>query len=277
MPVEPKVELVRGMADAYGRYSEVYASVLDPTLEPMTEQILDIGRTDGRQRILDLATGTGRVARAAARRGNWVVGVDISVGIVRTARRLSSDALFLMVADAAAQPVAARSFDLVTCALSLSHFRDVSTVLREVRRVLRPGGCFVATAWDTSNRRDPSFVATLDVVKRYMTTNRFSALVDDEPWASSERGCEIMRRAGFDPVRVTILPLSGVYVSPGSALEWAFAWPLIGEVVDVLDAGSREVVRTEALAAIRTINDLSWRRIVNYYAATEPRDDGGAS
>jgi SAM-dependent methyltransferase len=258
------------MADAYGRYSEVYASVVDPTLEPMTQQILDIARTDGRQRILDLATGAGRVARAAARGGNWVVGVDISVGIVRTARHLSSGGLHLVVADAAAQPVAARSFDLVTCALSLSHFRDVPTVLYEVRRVLRPGGCFVAAAWDTNKRRDPSFVATLDVVKRYMTTNPFSGLVDDEPWARSERGCELMRRAGFDPVRVTILPLSGLYGSPAAALEWAFAWPLIGEVVDVLDPTSREKLRTEALAAIETINDLSWRRIVNYYAAIEP-------
>jgi hypothetical protein len=50
------------ISEAYGIYSSKYASVLEPILKPIAEEILDIGRTMEGDRLLDLATGSGLIA-----------------------------------------------------------------------------------------------------------------------------------------------------------------------------------------------------------------------
>lgn len=54
------------IAEAYGCRSESYASILDPTLKPMADEILRIGEIHKREHVMDLATGTGSLAGAAA-------------------------------------------------------------------------------------------------------------------------------------------------------------------------------------------------------------------
>lgn len=265
---------VKRMAEVYGYRSESYASTLDPTLKPMADEILRIGGIRGRKRIMDLATGTGSVAGAAALAGAWVVGVDISPGILVTARRLWGNHVTFVVADAVALPFANQNFDVVICGLGLSHFPNVLTVCREVRRVLRPRGRFVGSSWGAESR-NPSFSAAMNVLEKYVrnTTDAFSGAVDEKTWASPERSCEVLERAGFESVRVTTLPLSGIYRSSAAALDWTFAWPLTWVVLDGLDPASLAALRTEAIAEIERADDLTWQYAVNYFKATEPGNE----
>ena len=71
-------------------------------------------------------------------------------------------------------------------------------------------------------------------------------------------------------VRVTTLPLSGIYRSPAAALDWAFAWPLTGIILDGLDLASLAALRSEALAEIERTADLTWRYTVNYFKSQVP-------
>lgn len=92
-------------------------------------------------RCLDVAAGTGLVAREAVRivgdRGE-VVGVDPSTGMLAEAAR--SLAVRLVVGRAEQLPFADNSFDFVSMGYALRHLADVGAAFREFARVLRPGG-----------------------------------------------------------------------------------------------------------------------------------------
>jgi len=89
--------------------------------------------------VLDLACGTGDLAAEAARAGARAVGVDLSAGMLREARR-RLPATTLVRAAGEALPLADASVDAVACGFALRNFVDLAAVLREVARVLRPEG-----------------------------------------------------------------------------------------------------------------------------------------
>ncbi|HZW28311.1 MAG TPA: class I SAM-dependent methyltransferase, partial [Trueperaceae bacterium] len=102
----------------------------------------------GARQVLDVATGTGKLAfavkRACPRCG--VTGVDFAAPTLELARaaadRRGLDVTF-DVADGTALPFAGGTFDAVTIGYGLRNFTDVDAGLREFRRVLRPGGRLV--------------------------------------------------------------------------------------------------------------------------------------
>ena len=89
--------------------------------------------------VLDLACGTGDLAREAARSGARVVGLDFSAGMLREARRRGTE-WELVRADALAIPLAGRSCDAIVTGFALRNFTDLGRVFSECARVLAPGG-----------------------------------------------------------------------------------------------------------------------------------------
>src|SRR5262249_34699897 len=102
----------------------------------MAEHMIELAGISAADRVLDFATGTGAIARAAARTGAEVVALDLSHGMLIVAQRLSPRSMCFVRGDASLLPFASGIFDAMTCGLSLSHFTDVPTVLAEVRRTL---------------------------------------------------------------------------------------------------------------------------------------------
>jgi demethylmenaquinone methyltransferase/2-methoxy-6-polyprenyl-1,4-benzoquinol methylase len=105
--------------------------------------IRSLGGIGGR-RVLDVACGTGDLLIGFAGSGpGLLVGVDLSFEMLRTAgrrmRQRGIDAL-LTTGAAEALPLASGMFDIVTVAFGIRNFEDVARALREMRRVLRPGG-----------------------------------------------------------------------------------------------------------------------------------------
>lgn len=94
--------------------------------------------------LLDVGTGSGVVARAASA-CPVVVGVDPSLGMVRVARQ--SGVAHAAVATAPGLPFADGSFDRVAAGFVLSHIGGYEDALRDMVRVLQPGGMAGATAW----------------------------------------------------------------------------------------------------------------------------------
>ena len=76
------------IAEAYGSHSQKYVSILEPILRPMAEEIVIMGRLKGGERVLDLATGTGLIARISAQYTDSVIGIDISFGVLGIAKKL---------------------------------------------------------------------------------------------------------------------------------------------------------------------------------------------
>ena len=92
-------------------------------------------------KLLDVATGTGQVARAAARilgGAGSVVGLDPSAGMLRQARR--AHASLLVRARAEEMPLRDDLFDMLSMGFALRHVATLETAFAEYRRVLKPGG-----------------------------------------------------------------------------------------------------------------------------------------
>jgi demethylmenaquinone methyltransferase/2-methoxy-6-polyprenyl-1,4-benzoquinol methylase len=93
-------------------------------------------------KVLDIATGTGDVALAAAANGHEVVGLDLSEAMIERARRKDvENSVLWMTGSAAKLPFAAGRFGCVTSAFALRNFRScLDTVFQETFRVLQTGG-----------------------------------------------------------------------------------------------------------------------------------------
>jgi len=109
------------------------------------EQILPIveGYVEGFGRVLDVGTGEGQVARRVAAAGaRSVIGLDPTIAQLRVAVARSGGVTYGRAA-AERLPVATGSIDAVVACLVFEHLPDHEAPLREVARVLRPGGRFV--------------------------------------------------------------------------------------------------------------------------------------
>jgi SAM-dependent methyltransferase len=108
--------------------------------------LLEAADLGPQMRVLDIATGPGYVAAAAAERGAKVVGVDFSSSMVAQARQ-QFPAITFQQGDAEALPFPDSSFDAVLISFGLLHFARPEQALAEARRVLRPGGRVAFSVW----------------------------------------------------------------------------------------------------------------------------------
>lgn len=130
----------RGFGRAAGEY--VRHAVLQRQVRGRAVARLGALLTPGERWVLDLGCGPGELAEEVQGRGWRVVGVDVSEAMCREARRRGAMAV---VGDGGAIPAAEGAFDAVVSSLMVQWVDDVAGVMREVRRVLRPGGVAVLT------------------------------------------------------------------------------------------------------------------------------------
>ena len=90
-------------------------------------------------RLLDVAVGTGAVAREARRITPEVIGLDLSAGMLRVARA-NLPGVPLIQSEGEALPLSDASVDMVSMGYALRHVADLGVLFAEFRRVLRPGG-----------------------------------------------------------------------------------------------------------------------------------------
>ncbi|MFN3215908.1 MAG: class I SAM-dependent methyltransferase [Acidimicrobiales bacterium] len=128
--------------DHAGWWQDGFSEGADPEYE---EQILPLAASllAGRDRVLDVGTGEGQIARLARSGGaTMVVGVDPTRNQVVEAARRGGEVHYAR-AEAAALPFGDGTFDAVVACLVFEHIGAVDTAIAEVARVLEPGGRFV--------------------------------------------------------------------------------------------------------------------------------------
>jgi SAM-dependent methyltransferase len=131
--------------------AEVYESSFVPALfAEWAPHLVEAAGVAAGQAVLDVACGTGVVARTAADRMGGhgrVVGLDINEGMLTVAKRLRPDIEWRR-GDAAALPFEAAQFDAVLCQAALMFFPDRAGALREMARVATAGGTVAVQVWD---------------------------------------------------------------------------------------------------------------------------------
>jgi SAM-dependent methyltransferase len=132
-----------------GGAARIYEEFFVPALfQEWAPRVADAAELRPGQRVLDVACGTGVLAREAARRvgPSSVCGLDCNAGMLEVARAAQPDVEW-RTGRAEELPFAAAQFDAVVSQFGLMFFEDRSGALREMWRVLRPGGRLAVAVW----------------------------------------------------------------------------------------------------------------------------------
>ena len=140
--------------DVPGNPAEAYQAYMVPTMfQPWSEELLRRAMPNPGDRVLDIACGTGVVARGAAAlvgAGGAVTGLDPSPAMLEVAERLGSPegaGITWVQGKGEALPFSDDAFDIVLCQQGMQFFTDRLAAVREMRRVLGPGGRAAVSVW----------------------------------------------------------------------------------------------------------------------------------
>lgn len=189
----------------YDRVADAYEAIHAPRFAAPARDLVAEARVGAGDRVLDLGTGTGLVAEAAADVGGRVVAVDESMAMLDVARR-ERPALRLVAADAVDLPFRPASFDVVLGGFVLAHFTKVDTALFDVLRVLKPRGRVAFSVW--ADHQPDAFeqaweeLVTAIVPPRMLSSAAAEAVPGRERFARAEALQEALYDAGVRNVRL---------------------------------------------------------------------------
>lgn len=147
--------------------AEIYEEFFTPALfQTWTSKVADAANIQAGQTILDVATGTGILARDVFKRvgvDGSVVGLDINAGMLAVARSKANEIEWKQGA-AEALPFDDATFDAVVSQFGLMFFEDRSKAIREMVRVLKPGGKLAVVVWDTLENT-PGYLAMVGLLQ----------------------------------------------------------------------------------------------------------------
>ncbi|AKE89029.1 MULTISPECIES: methyltransferase domain-containing protein [Rhodococcus] len=232
--------------------AEVYESRFVPAIfAQWAPRLLDQAAITTGTRVLDVACGTGIVARVAADRvgpSGRVVGVDASEAMLAVARRLRPD-LEWHRGDAGALPFADGSFDAALCQMALMFFPDRARALREMRRVATE---MVAVCVPAALDEQPAYRDFVDVAVRHAGPPAASLL--GTYWSCGDRD-ELrgwFRDAGLTVDRFTTHTGSARFPS----VDAMVATEVEGSpLIERLDAGTYEAITSEARTVLARFTD----------------------
>ncbi len=214
------------------------------------DRLVAWGRALAPPRALDIATGAGHTAVAFAAFTRSMVALDVTEPMLRAARdfaRGRGAAVTFVAGDVERIPFTDDAFDVVTCRIAPHHFANVAAAVREVARLLRPGGTFLlqdilghddpecaAFITEVERRRDPSHVRAYRAAEWHafmkaagLTVMEQAVITKVRPWDEWTRRTRMTAEARRDLDHF-------VHASP-ERCRAAFDFVLAGDTVESFD------------------------------------------
>lgn len=159
LPSEVKTEqdFLAWQQDVWDQMSDRYEEEIDPRLTPVVDGVVRRAAPHAGLSAIDLGCGTGAVTLKLAIGGARVRAIDISERMLKiTAARASRAGFDVQIESGRAEhiPALQASCDILTAGLCLMFVADKAAAAREIARVLKPGGRFVAAVWGPPHRCD---------------------------------------------------------------------------------------------------------------------------
>lgn len=248
--MEPRLQR-RVQRYGWNKAATHYESFWSEQLRPAQDLMLALAALRPGERVLDIACGTGLVTLRAAEAvgpAGFVAASDISEDMVTSlaaqaaARGITGD-FRRMDAETLDHPDA--DFDAVLCALGLMYVAEPPNAIREMRRVLRPGGRAAAVVWGA--RKNCGWAEIFPIVERRTASDvcpMFFALGTGSTMAES------FRAAGFREVREERIAVPIVFPTADAAVGAAFVGGPVALAHSRFDEATRDSAYAEYLASI---------------------------
>jgi len=253
----------QGQWQVAGSAPEVYERELVPAVfGPWAPILIELADPKPGERVIDIACGTGIVARIVAakvRPGGAVAGVDLNPGMLNVARSFNTTVGAASVqwreASADKLPFPDGSFDVAYCQLGLQFFADRPAALREMRRVLSTKGRVAVMVW-CGIQESPGFEAFAEMLERNISSA--AAAIMRAPFGLSDANelSRLVADAGFQDVKVQ--RRVGVVAFPSVerfVLSYVAGSPLASHVSQASDAARETVTAGTKLALEKYVGD----------------------
>ncbi len=244
-----------------GSSAEMYEQNMVPAIfAPFAKGLLECAQLRPGEQLLDVACGTGIVARLAWAQvapSGRVVGVDVNGAMLDVARRAAERdqvSVEWKEGDAKSLPLDDESFDVVLCQHGLQYFPERKAALAEMRRVLRSSGRLVLSVWRPL-RHNPSHAVFAEVLERRVSAE--AAATRRAPFALSDRD-EIrswVTNAQFRDVAVRLEACVVRFPSAEAMIRMMMAGTPLAAAMAKADAATLQTVITEVTAGLESYTD----------------------
>lgn len=229
--------------------AEVYERKFVPALfAEWAEYVVEVAGIGPGHSVLDVACGTGVVARTAADRvgsSGRVAGVDLNEGMLAVARRIRPE-IEWHHGNADDLPFASGSFDVALCQAALMYFPDRVAALREMARVVVDGGAVVAQVWDRFEKQPP-YRDFAQIAARYAGPEALDLIGSYFSLGDTQVVTDLFREAGL---RVTSTLTRTGAVRFASVNEFVAGEIEGSPLIDRIDDAAYERIRTDAEKAL---------------------------
>src|SRR5262249_46291112 len=201
----------QGQWQVAGNAAQTYEIALVPAVfAAWAPLVVDLADARPGARVLDVACGTGVVARLAAQRvgpTGEVVGLDLNPRMLAIAASIASSQpaatarILWQEASATKMPLPGAAFDIVYCQLGLQFFPDRPAALQEMFRVLVPGGGLGLLVW-RGIEHSPGFAVLAEALARRVSAE--AAVIMRAPFglAEAEELRRLIAAAGFGDITI---------------------------------------------------------------------------
>jgi ubiquinone/menaquinone biosynthesis C-methylase UbiE len=203
--------------------AESYENYMVPSLfAPWASYLIERANPQLGERVLDIACGTGIVARRIAQRvgsQGIVIGLDVNPDMISMARAVAERdhlAIEWRISPAEQLLFPDESFDLVFCQFGLMFFTDRHAALKEMHRVLRTGGRVVLSVWQGLNRH-PFYHTLHKVSQRHLGKSSVQAVFS---LGDSKELRKLLTDSGFQHVEIEPMSITARFPQSDEFLAW---------------------------------------------------------